>query len=227
MKKILSILLTLAMLACCAAFAEEAPTVYVSISDDAGALPLAYAAVTVTDADGDGLLTISDALACAHIAYHPDGAAAFLAERTEWGISMYRLWGVENGGSYGYYCNDLSPMSLLDPVVAGDHIKAYAFTDLTNYADTYSFFTKPAASVRVNEAVALTLSANGYDANWAPITLAVADAVITVNGERTGQATDGNGCVSLTFPEAGEYVVSAAHDGMILVPPVCIVTVTE
>ncbi len=222
MKKCLAMLLALMMIPC--VYAEEAPRVYVSISDDAGALVLAYAPVTVTDADGDGLLTLSDALHCAHVAYHPDGADAFVAERTEWGISLYVLWGVDNGGSYGYCLNDASPLSLLDPVQAGDHIKAYAYTDLTAYSDTYCYFASPVAAVRANEAVSLTLTANGYDESWNPITMPVAGAVITVNGERTDWVTDANGGAALTLP-AGEYVLSAVSDSLTLVPPVCILTV--
>ena len=227
MKKILSTLLALAMLVSLTAFAEEAPTVYVSISTDTGALVLACAPVTLTDADGDGALTICDALMAAHAAYHADGAEAFLAEKTEWGLSMYRLWGVENGGSYGYCVNDASAMSLVDPVNAGDHVKAYVYTDLTAWSDTYSYFTAPVAAAAVNSEVALTLSANGYDANWAPVTLPVAGAVITVNGEATEVTTDENGNAVLTFAEAGVYTVSAVSETMTLVPPVCIVTVTE
>lgn len=227
MKKILSTLLTLAMLLSLTVFAEEAPTVYVSITTDTGALVLAYAPVTLTDADGDGALTICDALMTAHTAYHPDGAAAFLAEDTEWGKSMYRLWGVENGGSYGYCINDASAMSLVDPVKAGDHVKAYAFTDLTNFSDTYSYFTAPVAAAAVNAEVPLTLSANGYDEAWNPVTLPVAGAVITVNGEKTEVVTDESGNAVLTFAASGVYTVSAVSETMTLVPPVCIVTVTE
>ncbi len=228
MKKFLSTLLALAMMASLAAFAEEAtPTVYVSISDDAGALVLAYVPVELTDADADGVLTICDALMAAHAAYHPDGAEAFLAEKTEWGLSMYRLWGVENGGSYGYMLNDVSAWSLVDPVKDDDHIKAYAFTDLTNFSDTYAYFTVPVAAAAVNAEVALTLNAAGYDANWAPVTLPVVGAVLTVNGEATTAVTDENGSAVLTFPAPGMYTVSAVSETMTLVPPVCIVTVTE
>ena len=100
MKKLLSILLAMLMLLSCTAFAETADNiVYVSISDDTGALVLAYVPVAVSDADGDGALTICDALVCAHTMYHPDGAAAFVAEDTEWGKSLYVLWGIDNGGA--------------------------------------------------------------------------------------------------------------------------------
>ncbi len=227
MKKILSTLLALAMLVSLTAFAEEAPTVYVSISDDTGALVLAYAPVTLTDVDGDGMLTICDALMEAHAAYHPDGAAAFLAEDTEWGKSLYVLWGVDNGGSYGYYVNDLSPQSLLDLIRPGDHVKAYAYTDLTAWSDTYAFFNASDAAAAVNAEVALTLFANGYDANWAPVVNTVAGAVITVNGEKTDIMTDESGNAVLTFAAPGVYTVSAVSETMTLVPPVCIVTVTE
>ncbi len=228
MKKLLSALLALLMLASCAAFAEESPTVvYVSISDDTGALVLAYAPVTVTDADEDGVLSICDALAAAHAANHPDGAEAFAAVTSEWGLSMAKLWGVENGGSYGYYLNDASAWSLVDPISAGDHVKAYAYTDLTAWSDSYCFFAAPAVEAKVNTEVALTLSAAGYDENWAPITVAVAGAAITVNGEKTETVTDENGNAVLTFAQAGVYTVSAVSESQTLVPPVCIVTVTE
>ena len=227
MKKFLSLLLAVWMLVSLTASAEAAPTVYVSISDDTGVLVLAYAPVTVTDADGDGALTICDALACAHAAHHPEGAAAFLAEDSEWGKSLYVLWNVDNGGSYGYMLNDVSAWSLVDPVKDGDHVKAYAFTDLTAFSDTYAYFTAPVAAAVVNTEIALTLNAAGYDEAWNPVTLPVAGATLTVNGEKTDIVTDENGNAVLTLAEAGTYTVSAVSETMTLVPPVCLVTVTE
>lgn len=228
MKKILSTLLALAMLVSLTTFAEEAPTVHVSVTTDTGALVLAYAPVPLSDADGDGALTICDALMAAHTAYHPDGAEAFLAEDTEWGKSMYRLWGVENGGSYGYCVNDASAMSLVDPVKAGDHIKAYAYTDLTNFSDTYSYFNAPVAAASVNAEIVLTLSASGYDEAWNPVTYAVQGAFLIVDGEVYDDVvTDTEGQFVLTFPEAGKYTISAVSNDLTLVPPVCIVIVTE
>ena len=227
MKKFLSLLLVVWMLVSLTASAEAAPTVYVSISDDTGALVLAYVPVALTDADGDGALTICDALMLAHAAHHPEGAEAFLAEQTEWGLSLYKLWGVENGGSYGYMLNDVSAWSLVDPVKDGDHVKAYAFTDLTAFSDTYAYFTAPVAAAVVNTEIALTLNAAGYDADWNPVILPVAGATLTVNGEKTDVVTDENGNAVLTLAEAGTYTVSAVSETMTLVPPVCIVTVTE
>lgn len=227
MKKSLSLLLTMLMLVSLTASAEAAPTVFVSISDDTGALVLAYEPVTLTDADGDGALTICDALMLAHAAHHPDGAAAFLAEQSEWGLSMYKLWGVENGGSYGYCLNDASAWSLVDPVKDGDHVKAYVYTDVVAFSDTYAYFTAPVAEAAVNAEIALTLNAAGYDESWNPVTLPVAGAVLIVDGEKKDAITDENGNAVLTLAEAGTYTVSAVSETMTLVPPVCIVTVTE
>lgn len=228
MKKFLSALFALLLLVSCVAVAENAtPVVFVSISDDTGTLTLAHTPVFTTDLDGDGVVTIYEALVAAHELYHPDGAEAFLAEKTEWGMSMYRLWGVENGGSYGYCVNDASAWSMLDPVKEGDHVKAYVYTDLTAWSDTYTFFGAPVKAADVDVACTLTLNAAGYDENWAPITVPVAGATITVNGEKTEFVTDENGNVTLTFSATGEYTVSAVSDTQTLVPPVCIVTVLE
>lgn len=229
MKKFLSLLLAMWMLLSCIAFAEPADnTVFVSISDDMGALVLAYAPVELTDVDGDGVLTICDVLMAAHAAYHPNGAEAFLAEPSEWGLSLYRLWNVENGGSYGYMLNDASAWSLVDPVQPGDHIKAYAYTDLTAWSDTYCNFVAPVAEAAVNAEVVLTLSANGYDESWNPVTYPVQGAFLVVDGEvDDAVVTDAEGKFVLTFAEAGVYTVSAVSNDLTLVPPVCIVTVTE
>lgn len=228
MKKLTAILCTLLLLLSCA-YAEVPQTItaYVSVSDDTGTLVLAYVPVMVTDTDGDGALTIADALSIAHGAYHPDGAAAFAVAPSQYGMSMTRLWGIENGGSYGYYVNDFSAFSPVDPIAEGDHVKAYAFTDLTAWSDTYSFFAAPIVTLAAGQPVDLTLSAAGYDEAWNPVTLPVAGAVITVGGVPTEVITDAQGCAQLTLTEPGVCVISAISDTQTLVPPVCIVVVTE
>lgn len=228
MKRLFAALLVFILLGLVGAGAQDAePTVFVSISDDAGALVLAYAPVALADRDGDGVLSVCDALAEAHAVYCPLGAEGFVAEKTEWGASLYRLWGVENGGSYGYMLNDASAWSLLDPVRPGDHIKAYAFADLMNFSDTYAFFAAPAADAAVHAELPLTLQAAGYDEAWNPVTMPVAGAVLTVNGEKTDAVTNEDGLALLRLTQPGVYTVSAVKEEMPLVPPVCIVTVTE
>lgn len=228
MKKLTALLCTLLLLLSCAyAEAPQTITAYVSVSDDTGALVLAFVPVTVTDTDGDGALTIADALCVAHIAHHPDGAAAFSLAPSQYGMSMTRLWGIENGGSYGYYVNDFSAFSPVDPIAEGDHIKAYAYTDLTAWSDTYSFFAAPTVTVAAGQPLDLTLSSAGYDEAWNPVTLPAAGAVITVDGVPTEVITDAQGCAQLTLTEPGSFVISAISDTQTLVPPVCIVVVTE
>jgi len=230
MKKYLTVLLLLLVFAGCAAFAESAPLsaeVYVSVSDDAGALVLACVPVTVTDLDADGLLTIHDALTAAHTAHHPDGAAGYLAEASEFGLSMVRLWGIENGGSFGYYLDDASVWSLLDEVNVGAHVKAYAFTDLAAWSDTYAFFSAHHVDAAPAAEITLTLSCAAYDDAWNPVTLPVEGAQLLLDGTPIGAVTDAQGMVRLQFTEPGSYVISARSQTQTLVPPVCIVTIGE
>lgn len=229
MKKIAFLVLALVFLFsfAYAEVASEGISVFVSITDDQNALVLAYESVFVTDQDGDGAYTIADALACAHAQKHENGAEAFAYAPTEYGLSLTRLWGIENGGSYGYKINDENAMSLSDAVNDGDHVKAYVYTDLVAWSDTYSFFNKPACEAKAGEAISLTLSAAGYDEMWNPIVLSVEGAKITVNGEETNAVTAADGSFELSFTDGGVYVVSAVSETMNLVAPVCVITVIQ
>ena len=209
------------------AFAAETADVYVTISDGTGTLPLAQEKIFVTDVDYDGVLTINDALYIAHEEhYNGDAEVGFASAETEYGLSLNKLWGVENGGSYGYYKNNVSAMSLSDTIADGDYITAYAFSDLSGWSDVYSWFDIDSAELDTGAEMALTLSYAGYDADWNPVTLFTSGAVITVNGEKIDLKTDSQGKVEIKFDEAGEYVISAVSDTQTLVPPVCKVTVT-
>ena len=245
MKKIFALMLTMALLFSCAAFATETTeetqlpeVVYVSITDDTGTLVVAYEPIELADTDEDGLFTINDALLAAHIALHEEGAEAYASVETEYGISLAKLWNIDNGGVYGYYLNDASAWSLFDPIVANDHVKAFCYTDLETWSDTYAFFDAPAIEAAADEEIALTLSAAGYDETYAPITLPVEGAVITVNGEATEIVTDAEGkaVITLTIAEDAEtvnvndvqvyrFVISATSETQNLVAPVCVVTI--
>lgn len=209
------------------AFAADSADVYVTISDGTGALALAQEKITVTDVDADGALTINDALYIAHEEHCKGGAeTGYASGETEYGLSLNKLWGVENGGSYGYYVNNASAMSLSDPVAEGDYINVYAYSDLTAWSDTYCWFDIDSAELTAGGEIALTLSYAGYDADWNPVTAFVNGAVITINGEKTDITTDSQGKAEIKFDEAGEYIISAVSDTQTLVPPVCKVTVT-
>jgi len=234
MKRMFAMLLSLVCLlslfaVAVSAEADPATTdVLVTIADGEGRLVMSQQRVTVQDCDGDGTLTIYDALYVAHEAGFTGGAeAGFSAEESEWGISLTKLWGVANGGSYGYYLNNQSPSSLLDMVEDGDYINAYVYTDTVGFSDTYCYFDRPAASLSSGEEVTLTLLSAGYDAQWNPVSDPVANATLWVNGKATEYKTDAEGKVTLKLENEGTkvYTVSAKSEEINLVPPVCTLTV--
>ena len=226
MKKALSLLISL-LLACGCALAES-PLVSVTISDGQGNIVMANAEIELTNADGDGALTVYDALFAAHETGFDGGAAAgFAAEDQGYGLSITRLWGEENGGSYGYCVNDASAYSLADPLADGDNLHAYVYTDLEAWSDTYCYFDAPAVAAAPGEAVALTLTALTYDADWNAVPVPVEGATILIDGAESDAVTAADGTVSLSFESAGSYLISARSADLTLVPPVCTVTVAE
>ncbi len=231
MKKILaSVLSMLAVSTACSvsAFAEDSVNVYVTIADAEGKLALAAESVTVTDTDGDGALTINDALYAAHEVHYEGGAAAgYASAYGDYGLSMTKLWGAENGSGFGYYINNAAAWSLEDPIAEEDCINAFVYTDLTNWSDTYCYFDAIAVETLAGIDVTLTLSANSYDADWNPIVVPVEGAVITLDGEATEWTTDAEGKVTMRFEEYGSFVISAVSDTQILVPPACLLEVTD
>ena len=222
----LAMILTLSAGLLIASAADESADVYVTISDVNGELALAAEKITVTDIDGDDTLTINDALYAAHEQFYDGGAAAgYATEITKYGLSLTKLWGTANGYSYGYMVNNASAWSMTDPVKADDYVAAYVFTDTKNFADKYSYFDKfKADNVCVD--FDLTLSKADFDAEWNPITVKVAGAELTIDGEKTCVITDENGIGVVSFKTNGKHIVSAVKDGEVLVPPVCVVNVT-
>ena len=230
MKKVLSVimimLLCVSLLCSCGKKedAAESPVgtkVFVTIASE-GALAM-YEEVVAIDVDGDGVISVSDAIAYAHNAKFEGGAeAGYVAENTDFGITIFKLWGVENGGSYGFYLNNEFIDTLLAPVSEGDIVSAYSYSDLAGWSDVFSYFDKTVASAEGE--ITLTLKYIGYDENWETVHLPAANVGILVDGEPVNSITDENGVVTLTL-EKGEHVVSAYTDTMTLVPPVCVVTV--
>jgi len=207
--------------------AAESADIYVSISN-AGLLTCSWCPITVTDVDGDGALTINDALILVHDDQYQGGAeAGYASAETQWGLSIAKLWGVENGGSYGYYINDQMAMGLADPVKTGDRLYAYVFKDAEGYSDAYSYFDSAMLEAQPDSVFGLVLNAVSFDENFAPVVNPVAGARIVIDGEEHRITTDENGVAELTFPEVGTHIVSAVSDELTLVPPVCLITVTD
>lgn len=229
MKKIIALastaLLMLGTLGTAAFAADASADVHVTISDDKGAIVLAQEKITVSDADSDGALTVSDALYAAHEAKYEGGAdAGFASSMGAYGIQLDKLWGVANGGSYGYYINNASGMSLSDPIKNGDYVNAFVYTDLTTWSDTYCCFDTYTKTASEGEELTLTLSSAGYDASYNPAVLPVEGATITVDGAATEYKTDADGKVTVSL-DAGDHMISATSETQTLVPPVCLVSV--
>lgn len=222
MKKITTILIILALV-CGAALAE---TINVTVTNNQGKICLAWAPVEVTDIDGDGALTLYDALYCAHETYYDGGAeAGFAAEDQGYGPSLTKLWGEDNGGSFGYCFNNAPAMSLADPISSDGHVHAYAYQDLETWSDQFSYF-----QFTDRTALRLTLSVLGFDAEWNTVSSPLAGAAITLDGEDTGLVTDEEGVVDiseLNLSEPGDHIISAVYGDVVLVPPVFKITVTE
>ena len=221
MKKALSIVLALLMLLAMipASLAQEtAPVVYVTIADQG--LKLVQRPIVLHDTDNDGVLTIADALYLAHEEGYEGGAAAgFATQMGDYGLSITRLWGEENGGAYGYYVNNQMSMGLTDTLNAGDYVTAYVYTDTTGWSDTYTYFDVNTAEPGE---ITLTLSAVGFDpVSYAPVSTPVAGASITVNGNAVDVVTDENGEASVSV-KAGD-VVSATSEKLVIVPPCCVI----
>ena len=223
-KYAIAVLCALLALALCGAAVAE--TVYVTIADGQGQLVMVNAAIDVTDVDADGALTINDALYAAHEAAYEGGAeAGYAAADAGYGLSISKLWGEENGGSYGYYLNDVSAYSLLDPVADGDYLNAFVYTDLEAWSDLYCTFGYREVVADAGANIKLTLNMMTFDENWNPVSLPVEGAILTIDGEDSEVVTDAEGKAQFTIEAAGEYLISARSDSAILVPPVCIVTV--
>ena len=224
MKKLISLALVVLLavsLLSISVFAEtEEANVFVTISDGEGKLVMTYAPVELRDLDGDGALTINDTLIAAHESVGK--ADAYVSSESAWGLSITKLWGDESG-NYGYFVNDSSAMSLTDAVKAGDHIKAFIYTDSVTWSDIYCFFDRHDVSAEKGDEMILTLCGYAYDENWNRIVVPVSGAKILIDGEETGVMTDANGKAIVTIEKSGDLVISADSDGQILVPPVCLV----
>ena len=205
----------------------ETNIVYVTISN--GSVVMSQEAITVTDIDNDGALTVNDALYLAHEKKYDGGAAeGYGSAKGQYGLGLTKLWGVENGGSYGYYVNNALAMSLSDTVKSGDYINAFVFTDTSMYSDTYCYFNVNNISVAKGKEFTLTLSATGFDANWAPIVIPVSGATILIDGAESSFKTDSNGKVTIKIDNVKNvYIISAKSDNSILVPPVCVASIIE
>lgn len=206
--------------------AEEIPdeegieTVFIDVTISVeGEMVLPHYPVLVADEDEDGAYTVYDALITVHGAYYEGEDDGFAV--TEEGF-ITKLWGVENGGSYGYYLNNVMCGGIKDPIENGDYLVAFTYADLDSWSDMYTYFNVHEQEILWGEEVELQLSGVSFDENWNTVVVPVEGAVITIDGEETEFVTDKDGKVVFTLPEGSfdtYYEISAVLEGQVIVPP--------
>ncbi|MBQ9543871.1 MAG: hypothetical protein IJV00_01940 [Clostridia bacterium] len=202
--------------------------VFVTVSVSPTDVPAKLEKVSVTDVDGDLVLTIYDAFVCAHDALFEGGSEAGFATVVEsWGPRIDKLWGVECGVNCFYYLNNVAAGGLSDQVKDGDVLHAFVYTDTVGFSDAFSHFEKSFDEIDAGEELALTLVVSGYDEQWNPVSLPLEGATITVDGEATGIKTDAEGKATITLDKKGSYIISALDESRILVAPIMKLTVNE
>ena len=197
--------------------------------------------VTVTDVNSDGILTFDEALVALHEAYCPDGYALN-------GNSVGKLWGSEVTAPIVAKNDKILEKAVnwkTSTVAEGDKLYAASVKDTVDYSDCLSYFDKKAVTVEAGKEFTLTLKAAGEYFSGSNYSALNAYGISVGTWEKgsfkaiTGKETATNGTVTLSFSEAGTYIVTAsgtlpgeADDGIDtydvdcpVSAPYCIVTV--
>lgn len=197
--------------------------------------------VTVTDVNSDGILTFDEALVALHEAYCPDGYALN-------GNSVRKLWGSEVTAPIVAKNDKVLEKAVnwkTSTVAEGDKLYAASIKDTDDYSDCLSYFDKKAVTVEAGKEFTLTLKAAGECFSGSNYKELNAYGISVGTWEKgsfkaiTGKETATNGTVTLSFSEAGTYIVTAngtlpgeADDGFDtydvdcpVSAPYCIVTV--
>ena len=197
--------------------------------------------VTVTDVNSDGILTYDEALVALHEAYCPDGYALN-------GNSVRKLWGSEVTAPIVAKNNKILEKAVnwkTSTVAEGDKLYAASIKDTVDYSDCLSYFDKTEVTVDEGKEFTLTLKAAGEYFSGSNYSELNAYGISVGTWEKgsfkaiTGAKTATNGTVTLSFSEAGTYIVTAngtlpgeADDGIDtydvdcpVSAPYCIVTV--
>ena len=170
--------------------------------------------VTVTDVNSDGILTFDEALVALHEAYCPDGTDGYKTVTT----SVTKLWGKAVTGPI-FAKNDKVLTKAVNysasTVAEGDKLYAASVEDTVDLSDCLSHFDKTEVTVEAGKEFTLTLKAAGE--YWS----GNRDTYLNAYGISVGTWEDGsfkaitdkktatNGSVTLSFSEAGTYIVTA------------------
>ncbi|MCQ4774120.1 leucine-rich repeat protein [Lacrimispora saccharolytica] len=190
---------------------------------------MAQKAVTVQDLNKDGMLSVDEALMAAHKAYYDgDVTNGYGTEESQYGTMLTKLWGDESG-SFGYWKNDTSCMSLDDEVKENDNLVAFVYK--SGYLDAYTKFNLKEYSVEAEDPFTVQLEKAGYDESGNTIFSDYDGAVLTAYDSEFGELPEDTYSIDgyqVTFKNAGEYyLVASGTEEVVLVPSVVKVTVTK
>lgn len=216
-------------------------TVYFTVSDQgvlgktSSGKAAAKLPVTVSDINSDGVLTYDEALTALHEAYCPGGYDYNNTNSSRlW--KVVKLWGkkdistvlYQNGEEFTKMLNYIGA-----PIAENDELYAVIQSDRT---DAYTYFDKTEVTVEEGKEFTLKLSVKsdyiiGNAASGVQIGTWEDGSFKAITGAKTGS----NGAVTLSFNDAGTYVVTA--NGVLageddyedvdcqITAPYCIVTV--
>ena len=242
-KRIFALLLAFVMLVgmlpinafAAASTAAEDAVVYVS-GAKGGTLCLVNQPVTVKDLNADGLLSYDEALQAAHETYCPGG---YVSLEGSYGLQVGMLWS-EGDGNFAnalFYNNDEAlQMNVGESYVeGGDRLYACMLKYSDGWGDAYAYFGQTELTVDSSEEFTLTLNGSSY--MGAPIAceeIKVGTWNDSTFTEISGKNFDADGNVTLSFDQAGTYIVSAEGEyydeyGSLtpIMPPYCTVTVNQ
>jgi len=205
---------------------SQTVNVFISIADT-GNLVLNNEPLAVEDSDGDGSVTVDEVLMAAHASFYKGGIKGYATEDLgKYGQCISRLWGVDNGGFYGFHVNNNLDFSgeeqLSDPVLPGDYVYAFSFQDLETWSDIFSYITGEIQTAEDGTScysgVLMTLERDEFQKQ---LRLPLSGAEIVVNRDKTGIFTDEDGCFSVPLSVSGSYELCAEAADLTLIPPVC------
>ncbi len=192
----------------------DAIKVYITISKDGEVVEDRNGekvAVVPVELLGKKEYTLDDVFKSAHGQYHKDGEEAYGTAESQWGLGVSKLWGIENGGNYGYQINngEVMVMGPTQAVNDGDIVDAYVIKN--NYPDTeaYATFNQPIVIVEKGESINYKLVSATYDENFNMVFVPVEGATIYSDGDKMDWVTDANGLMWIKYNEEGEHIITA------------------
>ena len=167
---------------------------------DRGTIRESNTLLEIVDMDKDGAVTLGDALAYAHRAL--DKSTNYAVEDG----NIQRAWGVSDG-YYRLFINEQPAGELTAPVSELDRIALLIENGENADAESRLDFDPVVTLSQPEEGRTLTLYRVSAGERT-PLT----GAVVLVDGEDTGLRTGGDGSVTLRFPYAASYVITAESE---------------